>query len=99
MLISDPLTYRPIGIDRYTGAPIQDAPAPELRSTTTTPAVANAAALGATPSQGLDTYVPVSAKAQYEAARDYMASEAMRKMGRKGVATRTPSWLQNGGEP
>lgn len=39
--------------------------------------------LGATPAQLLRSYVPVSAKAQCDAARDYMAEQAMQKMGRR----------------
>ena len=53
--------------------------------------------IGVTPTQAFESYVPVSAKAQNEAARDYMASEAMRKMGRKGVAKRVPTWLMSTG--
>ncbi|KAH8061287.1 hypothetical protein JL721_8952 [Aureococcus anophagefferens] len=53
------------------------------------------ATIGATPSETFQSDVPVSAKAQYETARDYMASEAMRKMGRRGVQKRIPTWLQS----
>jgi len=48
----------------------------------------------ATPSAMHNSYVPVSAKAQTETARDYMAAEAMKKMGRKGIVKRVPTWLQ-----
>ena len=51
--------------------------------------------VGVTPTQLFQSYVPISAKQQYEAARDHMASEAMKKMGRKGIAKRTPTWLQS----
>ena len=54
------------------------------------------ARLGVTPSQATDSFVPVSAKAQNDTAREHMAQQAMEKMGRRGVAMRVPTWLQPG---
>ena len=52
--------------------------------------------LGVTPSQATDTFVPTSAKAQNDTAREHMAQQAMEKMGRRGVAKRVPTWLAPG---
>ena len=57
------------------------------------------ARLGVTPSQATDSFVPVSAKAQNDTAREHMAQQAMEKMGRRGVAMRVPVWLQPGDRP
>ena len=79
-------------------APPGQAPVPASAAAPPPPAggvPAPEATIGATPSETFQSYVPVSAKAQYETARDYMASEAMRKMGRRGVQKRIPTWLQS----
>jgi len=53
----------------------------------------------ATPAQLFQSYVPVSAKAQCDTAREHMAGQAMLKMGRRGVQRRVPTWLQKSTTP
>lgn len=72
---------RPVQIEELTRQP-QSLPSQPLRPAPRLVRNSNAQ-LGATPTQLLRSYVPVSAKAQCDAARDFMAEQVMQKMGRR----------------